>query len=298
MAKNIINELNKEGQVTRKYYQRRLPSDSSKDYYYMLRNTPNTEALIIEYGFLDNTSDANRLKENYQNYAEAVIRAVANYKNLNYVPKTGSNYYIVKKGDTLWSIARDNNITVQELKNLNNLASNSLSIGDILKLPTDDNDNNVETSGIYTVKKGDTLYSIARKYNITVDELKRINNLTSNSLSIGQQLKITELTGSDTPNTSVTYTVKKGDTLYTISRKYNISVDELKKYNNLTTNTLSINQVLRIPTSTDYRTYKVQRGDTLYSIARKYNVTVNELKTLNNLSSNVLNINQELLIPN
>ena len=201
-------------------------------------------------------------------------------------------------GDTLWSIARDNNITVQELKNLNNLTSNSLSIGDILKLPTDDNDNDVVTSGIYTVKKGDTLYSIARKYNITVDELKRINNLTSNSLSIGQQLKITESTGSDTTNTSVTYTVKKGDTLYTISRKYNISVDELKKYNNLTSNTLSINQVLRIPTSTDYRTYKVQRGDTLYSIARKYNVTVNELKTLNNLSNNVLNINQELLIPN
>lgn len=201
-------------------------------------------------------------------------------------------------GDTLWSIARDNNITVQELKNLNNLTSNSLSIGDILKLPTDDNDNDGVTSGIYTVQKGDTLYSIARKYNIPVDELKRINNLTSNSLSIGQQLKITEPTGSDTPNTSVTYTVKKGDTLYTISRKYNISVDELKKYNNLTSNTLSINQVLRIPTSTDYRTYKVQRGDTLYSIARKYNVTVNELKTLNNLSSNVLNINQELLIPN
>ena len=68
----------------------------------MLRNTPNTEALIVEYGFLDNTSDANRLKENYQNYAEAVIRAIANYKNLNYVPKTGSNYYIVKKGDTFF----------------------------------------------------------------------------------------------------------------------------------------------------------------------------------------------------
>ena len=55
--------------MVRKYYQRRLPSDSSKDYYYIIRNTPNNETLIVEYGFLDNEAEAKRLKSNYKKYA-------------------------------------------------------------------------------------------------------------------------------------------------------------------------------------------------------------------------------------
>ena len=86
LAAKIINELEKSGQVVRKYYQRRLPS-----------NTPNTEALIVEYGFLDNVNDANRLKNNYKDYAEAVVRAVTEYAGYKYVPKTASGYYVVKK---------------------------------------------------------------------------------------------------------------------------------------------------------------------------------------------------------
>lgn len=276
-----------------------MPSDSSKDYYYMLRNTPNTEAIIVEYGFLDNTSDANRLKNNYKDYAEAVVRAVAEYKNLNYIPLTGSDYYIVKKGDTLWSIARDNNISVAELKAINNLTSNSLSIGDILKLSNE----TIETpssGNTYTVKSGDTLYSIARKYNITVNELKTLNNLTSNTLSIGQILTIpTDDQDQTPPVIGNTYTVKSGDTLYSIARKYNVSVNDLKNANNLTSNTLSINQELVIPgNSTNNETYIVKSGDTLYSIARKFNVSVNDIKSLNNLSTTLLSIGQTLLIPN
>ena len=297
LSKTILEEIGKEGQLTRKYYQRRLPSDSSKDYYYMLRNTPNTEAVIVEYGFLDNATDATRLKNNYKDYAEAVVRAVAEYKNLNYVPLTGSDYYIVKKGDTLWSIARDNNITVAKLKEINNLTSNSLSIGDILKLT----DETIETPSIkntYTVKSGDTLYSIARKYNVSVNELKEANNLTSNSLSIGQVLSIpNDELETPSPIIGETYIVKSGDTLYSIARKFNISVTDLKNVNNLTSNTLSINQELIIPKTTDTtKTYTVKSGDTLYSIARKYNVSVNDIKTLNNLSTTLLSIGQTLKI--
>lgn len=297
LSKKVLEEIGKEGQVTRKYYQRRLPSDSSKDYYYMLRNTPNTESIIVEYGFLDNARDAERLKNNYKDYAEAVVRAVANYKNLNYVPLTGSDYYIVKKGDTLWSIARDNNISVEKLKQINNLTSNSLSIGDILKL-TDETIETPTTNDTYIVKSGDTLYSIARKFGISVNELKDKNNLSSNTLSIGQILNIptSELI---VPEIKDTYTVKRGDTLYSIARKFNITVDELKQANNLITNTLSINQELVIPTENNTtKTYTVQKGDTLYSIARKFNVSVNNLKNINNLSSTLLSIGQTLLIPN
>lgn len=97
----------------------------------MLRNTPNAETVIVEYGFLDNTSDAARLKTNYKEYADAVVEAVLDYKN---IPYEKSGYYTVKKGDSLWSIAKANNTTVNEIKELNNLTSNLLSVGQEIKI--------------------------------------------------------------------------------------------------------------------------------------------------------------------
>ena len=97
----------------------------------------------------------------------------------------GNDYYTIKSGDSLWNIANRYNTTVNELKSLNNLTSNNLSIGQILKLPS----NNIQEN-TYTVKSGDSLWSIANRYNTTVNELKILNNLTSNNLSIGQILKL------------------------------------------------------------------------------------------------------------
>lgn len=302
LAKKILDELEKQGQLVRKYYQRRLPSDYNKDYYYMLRNTPNTEALIVEYGFLDNTSDANKLKNNYKKYAEAVVKAVTEYAGYKYVPLAGSDYYVVKKGDTLWSIARAYGLTVDKLKSLNNLTSNNLTIGDslIVKDSSGNNDNSssADNNKYYIVKKGDSLYSIARNNNMTVDKLKSLNNLTSNILSIGQKLIISM--GSNVPNN--VYVVKKGDTLWSIANNFNVSVNDLKNVNNKSNNSLSIGEQLIIPgksTGENVSTiiYTVKSGDNLYSIARRYNVTVNEIKSLNNLSSNLLSIGQKLSIP-
>lgn len=302
LAKKILDELEKQGQLVRKYYQRRLPSDYNKDYYYMLRNTPNTEALIVEYGFLDNTSDANKLKNNYKKYAEAVVKAVTEYAGYKYVPLSGSDYYVVKKGDTLWSIARAYGLTVDKLKSLNNLTSNNLTIGDSLIVKdsseNSDNSSSVDNNKYYIVKKGDSLYSIARRNNMTVDELKSLNNLTSNILSIGQKLIISS--GSNVPNN--VYVVKKGDTLWSIANNFNVSVNDLKNANNKSNNSLSIGEKLIIPgksTGENVSTtiYIVKSGDNLYSIARRYNVTVNEIKSLNNLSSNLLSIGQKLSIP-
>lgn len=302
LAKKILDELEKQGQLVRKYYQRRLPSDYNKDYYYMLRNTPNTEALIVEYGFLDNASDANKLKNNYKKYAEAVVKAVTEYAGYKYVPLAGSDYYVVKKGDTLWSIARAYGLTVDKLKSLNNLTSNNLTIGDslIVKDSSGNNDNSssVDNNKYYIVKNGDSLYSIARSNNMTVDELKSLNNLTSNILSIGQKLIISS--GSNVPNN--VYVVKKGDTLWSIANNFNVSVNDLKNANNKSNNSLSIGEQLIIPGKSNGENvnttiYTVKSGDNLYSIARRYNVTVNEIKSLNNLTSNLLSIGQKLSIP-
>ena len=350
LAKRILENIGAAGQTTRKYYQRRLPSDTSKDYYFIHRNTGNLEPLIVEYGFIDNTKDVEFLKENYKELAEAVIAAVANYIGVPYTPPEGittntyvvlkgdslysianklgttvselkkennlttntlqigevlriptkeiyegeENVYIVQKGDTLYSVAMANNTTVDELKKANNLTSNILSTGQLLKIPSA-----LLPESTYIVKKGDSLYSIANKYNTTVDELKRINNLTSNILSIGQVLKLPSDKVSDVEKeeNTINYTVQKGDSLYSIARKYSTTIDKIKDLNNLTTNLLSIGQVLLIPTDTNLETtYTVQKGDSLYSIAKKYDTTVDRLKQLNNLKSNLLSIGQILIV--
>ena len=350
LARRILENIGTTGQTTRKYYQRRLPSDTSKDYYFIHRNTGNLEPLIVEYGFIDNTKDVEFLKENYKELAEAVISAVANYIGVPYTPPEGitTNTYVVQKGDSLYSIANKLGTTVSELKKENNLTSNTLQIGEVLRIPTKEiyegeenvyivqkgdtlysvamaNNTTVDelkkannlTSNIlstgqllkipsallpestYIVKKGDSLYSIANKYNTTIDELKRINNLTSNILSIGQVLKLPSDKVSDIEKeeNTISYTVQKGDSLYSIARKYSTTIDKIKDLNNLTTNLLSIGQVLLIPTNTNLETtYTVQKGDSLYSIAKKYDTTVDRLKQLNNLKSNLLSIGQILIV--
>ena len=350
LARRILENIGAAGQETRKYYQRRLPSDTSKDYYFIHRNTGNLEPLIVEYGFIDSAKDVEFLKENYKELAEAVISAVANYIGVPYTPPEGitTNTYVVQKGDSLYSIANKLGTTVSELKKENNLTTNTLQIGEVLRIPTKEiyegeenvyivqkgdtlysiaaaNNTTVDelkkannlTSNIlstgqllkipsallpestYIVKKGDSLYSIANKYNTTVDELKRINNLTSNILSIGQVLKLPSDKVSDIEKeeNTISYTVQKGDSLYSIARKYDTTIDRIKKLNNLTTNLLSIGQVLLIPTDTNLETtYTVQKGDSLYSIAKKYDTTVDRLKQLNNLSSNLLSIGQILIV--
>lgn len=299
LAKRILENIGATGQTTRKYYQRRLPSDTSKDYYFIHRNTGNLEPLIVEYGFINNTKDVEFLKENYEELAESVISAVANYIGIPYTPPEGliTNTYVVQKGDTLYSIANKLGTTVSELKKENNLTTNTLQIGEILRIPT--KEIYEEEENIYIVKKGDSLYSIANKYNTTVDELKRINNLTSNILSIGQVLKLPsdKANNVEKEENTISYTVQKGDSLYSIARKYDTTIDRIKDLNNLTTNLLSIGQVLLIPTDTNLETtYTVQKGDSLYSIAKKYNTTVDRLKQLNNLTSNLLSIGQILIV--
>ena len=214
--------------------------------------------------------------------------------------------YTVQSGDTLYGISKQFGVSVDELKRINNLTSNTITKGEILKIPS------TVTTIDYVVKKGDSLYSIANKNNITVDELKKINNLTSNMLSIGQVLK---LPTQDKGEEMAMYTVQKGDSLYSIAKKFGITVDEIKSLNNLTSNNLAIGEQLMIKSSTgdgpinpeeecigtgyvepQYIMYTVQRGDSLYTIARRYNTSVDNIKALNNLTNNNLTIGEQLKI--
>lgn len=304
LSKLILENLSEEGQTIRKAYQRRLPSDNTKDYYFMHRNTGRTEPIIVEYGFVDNTADANRIKNNWENYAEAVVKAVAEYKGIPYGESSVSDTYTVQKGDTLWGIAKKFNTNVNEIKKLNNLTSNILYVGQSLKVPEyyKAEDTNIS----YIVKKGDSLWSIANQYGTTVNDLKKYNNLTSDSLSIGQIIEIPSSTSIVTPseddiiNENNMYLVQNGDTLWSISRKFGVAVDDIKRLNNLTNDILSIGMNLLIPTGTTANNniivYIVKRGDSLWALAREYNTTIDDIKRLNNLTSDVLSIGQELQI--
>ena len=240
-SKKIADQIITSGGVVNKYYQLRDPNNTQYDFVPIIRDTPNYETVMIEYGYVDNSGDASRIKNNYLDYAEAVVRAIALYTGTNYVPLSGANYYVVKKGDSLWKIATSYGISVDELKKANNLTSNNLDIGQLLFIPSKDEE---EIGVVYVVKAGDSLWKIANSYGISVSELKSANNLTSDVLSIGQQLKI--------PSGGVSgtiYVVKAGDSLWKISNNYGVSVDSIKKLNNLTSNLLSIGQQLKIPSA-------------------------------------------------
>ena len=302
LADSILKNIEMTGQKIRKSYQRTLPTDSTKDYYFIHRNTGVTEPLIIEYGFIDGTKkELDFLNNNYKELAEAVIQAILNYKGIPYTKpiEEKKETYTVKKGDNLYNIAKENNTTVSEIKELNNLINNNLYIGQILKLPTEKQS---EENKVYTVKPGDTLYRIATQNNTTVDIIKILNNLKDDTLSIGQQILIPNTEIIEIPTTTTNYNVKAGDTLYSIAKKYNTTVDKIKRLNNLFTDILTIGQNLKLPLTEYIETpsstvnYIVKPGDTLYSIANKYNTTVNNIKQKNNLTSNLLLVGETLLI--
>ena len=197
----------------------------------------------------------------------------------------GTQLYTVREGDTLYTIANNFNTTVDNIKSLNDLTNNTLSIGQILIVPT-----GTTASNTYRVRPGDSLYSIAKQFNITVDELKRANNLSNNFISVNQELKIPSKIGEETQ----LYTVKSGDTLYSIAKENNTTVQNIKNANNLTSDILTIGTKLIIPTPET--TYVVKPGDNLYQIARKYGTTVDNIKALNNLTTNNLSVGQILVL--
>ncbi len=202
---------------------------------------------IMDLNYLKSTSitpgEVLRIPETYTKEEDMIM---PNYTN-----------YIIKRGDTLYSIAKANNITVDTLIKDNSLVDNNLKIGSTIKIriPTSNGTNIEECYGTdytpsndeipiattYTVKKGDNLYNIAKLYNTTASAIMLLNDLPNTNLSIGMKLKIPV---SEMSNR--TYIVKNGDSLYSIAKKYNTTVDAIKRKNNLTSNNLQIGQKLII----------------------------------------------------
>ncbi|MBR5781217.1 MAG: LysM peptidoglycan-binding domain-containing protein [Bacteroidales bacterium] len=175
----------------------------------------------------------------------------------------------------------------------------------------------VSDRSVHIVKSGESLGSIAKKYRISVNQLKTWNNLKSTTIYPGQKLIVYSSgapmaqAGNSNPVTRSTeqtiHVVKSGENLSLIAKKYKCTVTDLKNWNNLKSTTLSIGQKLKVyppaegssSSGSSKVVHTVKSGDNLWDISRKYGVSVEQIRKLNGLSSNaVLKIGQKLVIRN
>jgi len=256
--------------------------------------------------------------------------------------------HIVKKGESLWSIAQECNLSINQIIAANNLANSELiSIGQQIEIPSiknttpetnvvtqpvidkkNDNMNNNNSlpentePTIYTVKAGDSLWNISRKYGVSVAVIADINNLGDKDLlSLGQKIEIPAI-GGGVPNsnqkqepTIITYTVAKGDNLWSISQRYDVKMSSIISINNLKEiSQLSIGQKLKLPitnmdiakaegysqdTEEEEIIYYVKKGESLWSISHEYNVKLEAIIAANSITdASKISAGQQLRIPN
>jgi peptidoglycan endopeptidase LytF len=204
----------------------------------------------------------------------------------------GSFPYTIKAGDTLYELARTYNTTVEAIMAINpGIDPYNLQIGQVICIPESDKPPHRCPVGSfpYTIKAGDTLYELARTYNTTVEAIMAINpGIDPYNLQIGQVICIPE---SDKPPHKCDghyYVVRPGDTLYTISKKYNVSVAKLIEANpGIDPNNLQVGQLICIPKSDHHKPcpggtiYKVMEHDNLSTILLRFNISVRDLEAGN-----------------
>jgi LysM repeat protein len=147
---------------------------------------------------------------------------------------------------------------------------------------------------VYTVKKGDTLFSLARQFDTSVELLQEVNTLSSDVIKAGQQLDVPPV------NEAGIYFVKKGDTLFSLAKKYGVTVKDLMKENKLAAESIYLGQALSVPThfyESHEGMYVVNPGDTLFNISQRFDVSLGELKEANGLKQDMVLIGQQLMIP-
>ncbi|PRY82193.1 LysM peptidoglycan-binding domain-containing protein [Alkalibacterium olivapovliticus] len=243
--------------------------------------------------------------------------------------QVNNHSYTVVSGDTLTGIARRFNTTVNAIRQSNTLSSDRIFVNQKLTItsavpvekPVVPPAENTNTQTI-TVKRGDTLYQLARTYNTTVAELRAVNNLTADTIYVGQTLSvqkaadttvtppISDSTG-ETPKGTAQYTVKSGDTLYGLAREFKTTVSHLRTLNNLKTDMIRIGAVLTVPAdkpaapevqkpvldqTSETSVYTIKSGDTLSQIARDFKTTVAKLRADNNLTNDRIFVGQKLMV--
>lgn len=277
MTNTVSESVNLGGRVLKELGKLgRLHSKRVEQANFSVLRSPDVPSILVETGFITNPDEERRLRTNsYQNkIAKAIYVALEEY--YDQTPYASAARYSSP-----------------------NLGSTSASTN---------TDSSRVVYGRYKVKRGDTLSTIAAKYQISLRELKRLNGIKHNTAILGVRLKVpvgnqaNSGTVGQKTSTTVKHKVKSGESLSKISAKYNVTIRSIKKTNRLSRNSLRIGQILTIPGVTLARVnktqHKVVRGDTLSELAIKYGTTAAKIKKLNNLRSNNVMLGQILKIPN
>ena len=301
---------------------------------------------------VDSTAIASNNKINTiaNTVAEVAVKEPKVYKEEKVVSfKDVTKTHKVRKGDSLGEIADKYGVAMSDIKKWNKLRSNNVPLGKNLKIITNERvvttvkklvkseaivanektKKELETAeDFYVVEKGDNLSTIAKKHNVSIDDLKKWNNLESNSIQLESKLKIADITinneektevGPKTEIRNVEYTVQRGDNLGTIARKNNVAVSDIKLWNDLSDDNIQLGDKLivakklivdnsqsvaekstkkeKAPKNQKDDHYYVQKGDSLFSIAKKYpGVTVSDIKKWNGINGNSLKPGMKLKI--
>ncbi len=235
--------------------------------------------------------------------------------------------HTVVKGETVTSIARKYRVTPNDLYQLNPNISEGIKEGQVIVIPESvikiqsykskpENNSTQSVSGIiyHRVEFGETKFGLSRRYGVSIAELERQNPHIVNMLQAGHQLEISggintppatpENTRPDSASSEfVSYEVLPGETLYGISRRYGVTVDDLRETNNLS-GILKSGQILRIPVKSIRKEnnesgqfHLVQAGETKYGLSKRYGVTIEELERQNPQIVRMLQTGQRISIP-
>ncbi|MEZ9287365.1 N-acetylmuramoyl-L-alanine amidase [Vibrio lentus] len=223
--------------------------------------SPQIPSVLVETGFISNPTEEKLLfqRSHQDKLARSVTKAVVKYLKANppegiilsnATSSTGSvSQHKVSRGESLSVIASKYGTSTQTLMKLNNLKSSSLAIGQVLKIPgsasSSSSSSAVKTKTItHTVKSGEYLGKIASRYKVRVADIKRENRLKSETVRVGQKLRIT-VEVKDVPLRK--HKVARGDYLGKIASKYGVSVNSIRQANKLRSDSLAVGQVLIIP---------------------------------------------------
>ena len=232
----------------------------------------------------------------------------------------------VRNGESLSGIAAKYGVSVNQLKDWNNLKSSRINRGKRLLVYNGDTKNSGKSSLTanssrttkYKVRKGDSLGEISQKFGVTISQIRKWNDLSSNKINTGQVLAIhgkdeARSLGDNTTRTStntIKYNIKPGDTIGEIAEMFNVSIAEIRDWNNLNSNKLVAGKSLTInsdssPVSVSKKSptnkiagniHVVKSGETLGEIAGHYKTTIKNLQNWNDLEGNKIVVGQELII--
>ncbi|MDY4942361.1 MAG: LysM peptidoglycan-binding domain-containing protein [Candidatus Limisoma sp.] len=228
-------------------------------------------------------------------------------------------YHKVRRGETLGSIARRYGISVSQLKRWNGLRSNTAKVGTTLKVSnpakqsksttTTTTTTSNEKQKYYTVKRGDSLSSIAERFGVTVAQLREWNGIEADNINAGVRIAVDASASRRVSKPEVktsTYTVKKGDGLGAIAERHGMTLQEIRELNGLKDNNIQVGQKLKVTGKASEErnekpevktsTYTVKKGDGLGAIAERHGMTLQEIRELNGLKNNNIQVGQKLKV--